>query len=530
MTILLHCKIIYFATQSEYFGNALRPGIFTEGNSREITMNGVPSDGVKAMIELLYTDDYAHNRALQVPGQLLLHAEAYAVSKVFRVVELSNISTDKLKQILLRSWNAALPAFPAALRTIYENVDERQFQDLKTCLLDLALHNKDSIIAPDMYWEMAVEATDFMQAFTQELANQRDVKSRRLDEMESQIMRRRYRSGAWKTPVEARRKAMYIHNTKLEAEGRTSLKQLPQLHTGEQDHGHHFEIQRHVGANAFTQEKARPPRAGEYSDLTIRLSNGEELKGHRIILCTHCEFFANAVKHGNFKEGQTGVIEMKNDPPGAVKKLIEYLYTEDYKIDQHMNVPMKLAADAEVYAVAIIYMVPELVKLAKNRIEFTFANAFSSQQLQAFPCIVKSICEHVPESDCALQRILYNFAREHFEWLTSPEILKELVEEAPNFMSTLFRGVKEEASALEEELSLEMSHSEELEQQLQQSKGKRGPRTYKCPTCRNNFDMILPEVFARLSCPVCLMSRSVTAWKLEEMESDVIADNNSEGE
>ncbi|EOD49414.1 putative btb poz domain protein [Neofusicoccum parvum UCRNP2] len=447
-------------------------------------MNGVPPDGVKAMIELLYTDDYTHYRALQVPGQLLLHAEAYTVSKVFRVVELSNISTDKLKQTLLRSWNAALPAFPAALRTIYENVDERQFQDLKTCLLDLALHNKGSIIAPDMYWEMAVEATDFMQAFTQELANQRDFKSRRLDEMESQILGRKYRSGG------------------------------VQLYSG--------------GIIASLELKAL--QAGEYSDLTIRLSNGEELKGHRIILCTHCEFFANAVKNGNFKEGQTGVIEMKNDPPGAVKKLIEYLYTEDYKIDQHMNVPMKLAADAEVYAVAVIYMVPELVKLAKNRIEFAFANAFSSQQLQAFPCIVKSICEHVPESDCALQRILYDFAREHFEWLTSPEILKELVEEAPNFMSTLFRGVKEEASALEKELSLEMSHSEELEQQLQQSKGKRGPRTYKCPTCRNNFDMILPEVFARLSCPVCLMSRSVTAWKLEEMESDMVADNNSEGE
>ncbi|OJD32301.1 btb poz domain protein [Diplodia corticola] len=73
-----------------------------------------------------------------------------------------------------------------------------------------------------------------------------------------------------------------------------------------------------------------------YCDLTLRLGDSTELRCHRVVVCTQCEFFANSVKPGRFNEA-SGIINLKSDPPHAIRSMIEFLYTKSYSASKQIE-------------------------------------------------------------------------------------------------------------------------------------------------------------------------------------------------
>ncbi|GME45431.1 BTB/POZ domain containing protein [Neofusicoccum parvum] len=141
--------------------------------------------------------------------------------------------------------------------------------------------------------------------------------------------------------------------------------------------------------------------SGAYSDLTVRLSNGEDVACHRVILSSRCNFFANAIKPGAFKEGSTGVVSMPNDPPEAIRALLEFLYTDTYTNHTHLPTEAaKLLHHASTFAVAAIYSITGLRVLAARLTRHILHNHWNAVR-PSFPTLIHTIYDSVREADHA---------------------------------------------------------------------------------------------------------------------------------
>ncbi|KAI1013631.1 hypothetical protein LB503_010605, partial [Fusarium chuoi] len=71
-------------------------------------------------------------------------------------------------------------------------------------------------------------------------------------------------------------------------------------------------------------------KTGDYSDLVIVCGQARH-KVHKAVICPRSAFF-KAACGSEFKEAQTGEIELPDDDPFAVSMMIEYLYHQKYTI------------------------------------------------------------------------------------------------------------------------------------------------------------------------------------------------------
>ncbi|KID81498.1 succinate-semialdehyde dehydrogenase [Metarhizium guizhouense ARSEF 977] len=67
---------------------------------------------------------------------------------------------------------------------------------------------------------------------------------------------------------------------------------------------------------------------GKYSDCTIVCGDYEQ-RAHKLVICPRSTFFEAAFAH-EMKEKATGIIELQEDDPEAVKLMVYYLYHLDY--------------------------------------------------------------------------------------------------------------------------------------------------------------------------------------------------------
>ncbi|KAM0408862.1 hypothetical protein ACHAPD_011867 [Fusarium lateritium] len=67
---------------------------------------------------------------------------------------------------------------------------------------------------------------------------------------------------------------------------------------------------------------------GAYSDLTITCGTDTHAV-HKAIVCTRSPFFAAACD-GESKKAKTGIIDLPDDDPVAVKMVIRYFYLKNY--------------------------------------------------------------------------------------------------------------------------------------------------------------------------------------------------------
>ncbi|KAL8654319.1 MAG: hypothetical protein Q9226_003481 [Calogaya cf. arnoldii] len=73
--------------------------------------------------------------------------------------------------------------------------------------------------------------------------------------------------------------------------------------------------------------------SGEYSDLIITCGN-REFKVHRNIVLPACKVLATACS-GEYKAGTGGPIDLSEDDPNAVERMLRYLYTGNYDDTDH---------------------------------------------------------------------------------------------------------------------------------------------------------------------------------------------------
>lgn len=80
-------------------------------------------------------------------------------------------------------------------------------------------------------------------------------------------------------------------------------------------------------------------RSGKYSDLKL-VCGSETFNVHRVIVCMQSKFFAAACD-GKFMEAQTGTINLIEDDPRTVERMLSYIYTGDYDDydDDARNIP-----------------------------------------------------------------------------------------------------------------------------------------------------------------------------------------------
>ncbi|KAL9533272.1 hypothetical protein SMMN14_02215 [Sphaerulina musiva] len=101
----------------------------------------------------------------------------------------------------------------------------------------------------------------------------------------------------------------------------------------------------------------------EYSDVTIQFS-GRTVHCHKLVLCTKSDYFKKLCGPGShFAEGNTKVIELKEDNPDAVEYLLRYIYSGQSQTDEDDNWQLQL----EVAKTAQKYLLLDLAAIAKEK-------------------------------------------------------------------------------------------------------------------------------------------------------------------
>ncbi len=68
-------------------------------------------------------------------------------------------------------------------------------------------------------------------------------------------------------------------------------------------------------------------RDGEFTDLTI-ICGDSTFEVHQVVVCTTCEFFKQSIRFG--KEAEEKRINLPEDDPEMIRRLINYLYIGEY--------------------------------------------------------------------------------------------------------------------------------------------------------------------------------------------------------
>ncbi|KAL8367056.1 hypothetical protein RB599_010967 [Gaeumannomyces hyphopodioides] len=180
----------------------------------------------------------------------------------------------------------------------------------------------------------------------------------------------------------------------------------------------------------------RPVRdSGKYSDLVVTCKS-QTFNAHRVVLCSQSEFFDKACG-GPFIEASSGKIDLPDDDPALVQKLMDFFYTGDYTqttkaSDGCESKPTSrsptvahaaggqkgaevsddtcsiLFDEAKVYIMADKFIIPALkdISLERFRSAANRAEGMSSWQCDSFPLVADEIYNSTTRSDLALKEIL----------------------------------------------------------------------------------------------------------------------------
>ncbi|EKG15166.1 hypothetical protein MPH_07612 [Macrophomina phaseolina MS6] len=117
-------------------------------------MSQYKPSAVRALIKLLYFDDYSPEDDLEIPEMLQFHLEVYAFAKFIMAAVLAKKSREKIMKILKQAWEEALPVLPATLDDLYDTTNVPDLLDLEHDLLEFALKHQDTILEGQILAEM----------------------------------------------------------------------------------------------------------------------------------------------------------------------------------------------------------------------------------------------------------------------------------------------------------------------------------------------------------------------------------------
>ncbi|KAF4541476.1 BTB/POZ domain containing protein [Lasiodiplodia theobromae] len=188
------------------------------------------------------------------------------------------------------------------------------------------------------------------------------------------------------------------------------------------------------------------------TDVTIRLSDGTELRAHREVLEGQSAFFRNALKPGTFKESFTGVISLPNDPPQAVRAMIEFFYMFRYtvpsdrcftdldfadEIFHHLDMldfVDEVFHHLDMLDIARIYMLDELHENVDNRLTYLIRNRWNYMKDNMF--LVFELLDVLDNRMKSAGELVWSSVN-YMEAFIEDDVWTKLHEQAPDFIAAL---------------------------------------------------------------------------------------------
>ncbi|KAL8955173.1 MAG: hypothetical protein Q9193_006871, partial [Seirophora villosa] len=199
--------------------------------------------------------------------------------------------------------------------------------------------------------------------------------------------------------------------------------------------------------NCFTQTDATPyPAHLQWikeslgpSDMTV-FCGAESWEVHRACVCHQSKFFAAAVE-GAFTESRSGSLNLKEEHPQTVQRLIAFFYYGDYGDLTPVSPPLffvhktggstitdqdrqdSLLLHCAMYACAVRYHVAELKTQAEGRFKALVA---SSWPLKDLPALVAEVYTSTPSNDRGLRDPIVALCSKHIDDLVKGPLWQEL--------------------------------------------------------------------------------------------------------
>ncbi|KAF4312252.1 hypothetical protein GTA08_BOTSDO12390 [Botryosphaeria dothidea] len=236
--------------------------------------------------------------------------------------------------------------------------------------------------------------------------------------------------------------------------------------------------------------------SGRYSDMIVRCSDGTDYHVHKSVVYTQCKLFANAAD-GSFQES-SGLVTLANDPPAAIRALLQHLYGIEYTEDPDTAL---VVHHARVYTIGEIYQVPELKTLAAAR--FREAASFVRVNYEDLAQAIKEIYESTPTGDRTLRDAARDVVMEKLDELISDDAFMHTLEEVGAFAMLLSRALWEKMNKMKEKM------------QEMVAKGKITPH-FECPGCFSHEVIHGHEAFKPkkiVECPSCGSAYTWKTWK-----------------
>jgi LSD1 subclass zinc finger protein len=170
---------------------------------------------------------------------------------------------------------------------------------------------------------------------------------------------------------------------------------------------------------------------GKFSDFTI-ICDGKEYPVHRCFIAPQSKYFERAFT-GMFKEAAENKIELNDDKPSIVERMVYYFYNFDYDWNEEEYAESGLQPshfefyiDIRMYAIADKYDIPGLKTLAAENIKGVLLRVEKYWEvLDKFTHELNQI--NLPESDTTLRDLLTD------AWLRSGKFCMFLYEDEDRF-------------------------------------------------------------------------------------------------
>ncbi|CAG8950511.1 hypothetical protein HYFRA_00007008 [Hymenoscyphus fraxineus] len=212
----------------------------------------------------------------------------------------------------------------------------------------------------------------------------------------------------------------------------------------------------------------------KYTDLEIQCQ-GRVFKVHKAIVCGQVEFFASCANLpfqvsgslyissscGTSFESQTGIIKLDDDIPEIVGYLIEFLYTEKYKVLDGFDgvrrsdpkfpasTNSELLVHSRVYTIADKFLIPNLKKLAAERFEIELKK-INANNLEVFTPVLRDVFEGSGPDDMQLKDMCTAMAARLYSDLASNEGFVSLCKENGEICFGILEAVEKPSTYLKD--------------------------------------------------------------------------------
>ncbi|EOD49392.1 putative btb poz domain protein [Neofusicoccum parvum UCRNP2] len=198
---------------------------------------------------------------------------------------------------------------------------------------------------------------------------------------------------------------------------------------------------------------------GLYSDLRIKDSDGHEYAVHRILGCGQSPVLENACKpESGFKddetqeltlvpsavqEAQSGVVDLKDDDPSAVKAMLEFMYRGTFTIPGDAVSPILFAVRA--YIIADIYAVPNMKKIATAKFSELASVNYKNPN---FVTALRVIYESAQDNDKGCMReTAVDIVSKHYDLLLANSAFEAVLDDHGALGKDILRALLRKANA-----------------------------------------------------------------------------------